>query len=310
MAPGPQPMLFSLASRDQRLLKAMTRRKGTEQAMRARVVLACAEPGSTNAGVARRLGVSLPMVRTWRKRFALRGLEGLRDADRPSTPPEAANRETERLVTISVNRQLKGMILWPTHTVAHKSVGEVHGMVGLFLNPPDRALVVMVGKASRSSVHKEVSSMKLDQDRLPHDSARLLADLNLKAGSMAGSGKAQNRASDFRAFLDRVEISVPTDLDVHVVLDNASMLKTRLVRECLVKRPRWQLHQTTNSASWFRLVEGWFASVGDRWLPSETANSTDGLKSCIQAYIGDASADPKPFFWIRQTLFLEPDPKG
>ena len=121
----------------------------------------------------------------------------------------------------------------------------------------------------------------------------------MKTGSVIGACTKRHRSQEFRAFLDQVEASVPADLDVHLVLDNAATHKTRLVHDWLVKRPRWHLHFTPTSASWLNLVECWFSILTRHCLQRGTFVSTDSLKAAIQDYIEQTNRDPKPFVWTK-----------
>ena len=132
-----------------------------------------------------------------------------------------------------------------------------------------------------------------------HGTTDLFAALDVKAGTVIGACKGRHRASAFRAFLDQVEAAVPTDLDVHLVLDNAATHKTKLVHDWLLKRPRWHLHFTPTSASWLNMVEGWFALLTRRCLQRGVFQSTDALEAAIAAYIAHTNAEPRPFTWTK-----------
>ena len=183
-------------------------------------------------------------------------------------------------------------------------VDKVRDVVGLYLNPPERALVLCVDEKPQIQAVEgttPVLPMRPGQvERRSHDYRRhgttdLFAALDVKTGSVIGACKRRHRSEEFRAFLDQVESSVPADLDVHLVLDNASSHKTRLVHDWLVKRPRWHLHFTPTSASWLNLVESWFSLLTWRCLQCGVFVSTDNLKASIQAYIDQTNRDPKPF---------------
>lgn len=340
MARGPKAVALDLSLADRAGLEALVRRRriGQAVAQRARIVLACAERGSTNMGVARSLGVSRPSVMTWRRRFAEHGLEGLSDAPRSGAPRKVGDEEIERLIVLTLESQPKGATHWSTRTMArqagmsqtmvsrvwrafglqpHRSetlklssdpafVDKVRDVVGLYMAPPDRALVLCVDEKPQIQAVEgtaPVLPMRPGQpERRTHDYKRhgttdLFAALDVKAGTVVGACKGRHRAVEFRAFLDEVEAAVPPDLDVHPVLDNAATHKAPLVHDWLVKRPRWHLHFTPTSASWLNMVQGWFALLTRRQLKRGVFRSTDELQAAIHAYIDQTNAEPKPFVW-------------
>ncbi len=187
-------------------------------------------------------------------------------------------------------------------------VDKVRDVVGLYMNPPERALVLCVDEKPQIQAvdgTAPVLPMRPGQpERHTHDYKRhgtidLFAALNVKTGTVVGTCKARHRAIEFRAFLDQVEAAVPADLDVHLVLDNAAMHKTSFVHDWLIKRPRWHLHFTPTSAPWLNMVEGWFALLSRRQLQRGAFKSTDELEAAIQTYIDHTNADPKPFTWTK-----------
>ena len=137
------------------------------------------------------------------------------------------------------------------------------------------------------------------RDYRRHGTLDLFAALDVRAGTVIGACERRHRGVEFRAFLDRVERSVPPDLDVHLVLDNLKTHKTRLVHDWLVKRPRWHLHFTPTGASWLNLVECWFALLSRRRLERGAFTSVGDLEAAILAYVAETNADPKPFVWTK-----------
>jgi transposase len=342
MARGPKAIALHLSEDERTELERLIRRRSAGQALaqRARIVLACAEPGATNAGVARALGVSRPSVTTWRARFAAHRLDGLADLPRPGAPRRVGDDEIERLIALTLETQPEGATHWSTRAMAQRAgmsqtmvsrvwrafglqphrqetfklssdpafVDKVRDVVGLYMSPPDRALVLCVDeKPQIQAVERTapVLPMRPGQvERHTHDYRRqgttdLFAALDVKAGTVIGACKERHRAVEFRAFLDQVEALVPIDLDVHLVLDNAATHKTKLIRDWLLKRPRWHLHFTPTSASWLNLVEVWFALLTRRRLHRGVFTSTADLEAAIQAYIDQTNAEPKPFVWTK-----------
>jgi transposase len=342
MPRGPQPVPLALTSADREALERWTRRRTTAQALalRARIVLACAEPGATNSGVARALQVSRPTVMTWRRRFAARGLDGLLDEPRPGAPRTITDADVERVMTLTleaappdathwstrslaratgmsqtaVSRIWRAFALRPHRTEAFKLsrdplfIEKVRDIVGLYLSPPDRALVLCVDEKPQIQAIERTAPVlpmrpgqveRRTHDYLRHGTTDLFAALDVRAGTVIGACHPRHRSVEFRQFLDTIEASVPAELDVHVILDNASSHKTALIRDWLAKRPRYHLHFTPTSASWLNLVECWFALLTARQLRRGVFRSTHGLEQVIRAYIAATNEHPKPFVWTK-----------
>ena len=166
-------------------------------------------------------------------------------------------------------------------------------IVGLYLNPPDHALVLCVDEKS------QIQALDRTHDYQRHGTTSLFAALDVKAGTIIGKCMARHRAQEFRRFLDTVEQHVPTDLDIHVVMDNASSHKTKLIRDWFAKRPHWQMHFTPTSSSWINQVERFFALLTDQQIKRGAHRSTAALEAAIAAYIDARNADPKPFRWTK-----------
>ena len=318
------------------------RRRSVGQALatRARIVLACAEPDATNIGVSRALCVSRPTVITWRERFVRHRMDGLVDAPRSGAPRSIADEQVEELVTLTLETQPEGATHWSTRLMARRVgmsqtavsriwrafglqphrvetfklsrdpafVDKVRDVVGLYLAPPDRALVLCVDEKPQIQAVERTAPVlptrpgqpeRVTHDYKRHGTTDLFAALDVKAGTVVGSCKGRHRAAEFREFLDEVEALVPNDLDVHLVLDNAAIHKTKVVHEWLLKRPRWHLHFTPTSASWLNMVEGWFALLTKRQLKRGAFASVEQLEGAIHAYINHTNAEPKPFRWTK-----------
>jgi transposase len=342
MAPGPKAVPLHLTPDERRALEGISRRRSAGQALaqRARVILACAEPGATNLGVARQLGVSRPTVATWRRRFAEHRLDGLADAPRAGAPRRIGDEEVEHLIALTLETMPEGATHWSTRSMAERAgmsqsavsriwrafglqphrvetfklssdpmfVDKVRDVVGLYLAPPDRALVLCVDeKPQIQAVERTAPVLPMrpgqperhTHDYRRHGTADLFAALDVKAGTVIGRCHRRHRSVEFRAFLDTIEASVPPELEVHLVLDNAATHKTKLVHDWLVKRPRFHLHFTPTAASWLNLVECWFALLSRRRLERGVFTSTQELEDAIRDYIAEANAEPKPFAWTK-----------
>jgi transposase len=342
MSRGPKAVSLNLSEAERTELRRLLRRRGVGQALaqRIRVVLACAEPGATNLGVAAALGVSRQTAATWRRRFARHRLEGLVDAPRSGAPRTIDDEAVERLVALTLEEAPQGATHWSTRAMARRAgmsqtavsriwrafglrphraetfklssdpafVEKVRDIVGLYLAPPERALVLCVDEKPQIQAAQGTAPsfpMRPGQaERHTHDYRRhgtldLFAALDVRAGTVIGACERRHRSVEFRAFLDRVESSVPPDLDVHLVLDNLKTHKTRLIHDWLIKRPRFHLHFTPTSASWLNLVECWFALLSRRRLERGVFTGTDELERAILAYIAETNAAPKPFVWTK-----------
>jgi transposase len=327
------------AERDE--LTALTRKHGAPQALaeRARIVLAAAS-GLNNRDIALKVGVCAETVGTWRNRFAVKRMEGLYDEPRPGAPREINDDEIATLIRKTLETRPKGATHWSLRTMAkefghapstvhniwrafglqpHRSetfklssdplfVEKVRDIVGLYLSPPERALVLCVDEKSQVQAldrTQPLLPMRPGQvERRTHDYKRngttsLFAALDVKAGTVIGKCMARHRTQDFRRFLDEVERNVPAGLDVHIVMDNYGTHKTQLIRNWFAKRPRWRVHFTPTSASWLNQVERFFALLTERALRRGVFSSVRELEASITAYINASNADPHPFRWTK-----------
>ena len=342
MSRGPKAVALDLSESEQAALQRLLRRHGTGQALaqRLRIILACAQPGATNLGVATALKVSRQTVALWRARFATHRLEGLIDAPRSGAPRSIDDGAVERLIALTLEEAPANATHWSTRRMARRTgmsqtavsriwrafglrphqtdtfklssdpafVEKVRDVVGLYLAPPDRALVLCVDeKPQIQAVQGTAPAIPLrtgQAERVTHDYRRhgtldLFAALDVKAGTVIGCCEPRHRSVEFRKFLEQVESSVAPDLAVHLVLDNLKTHKTQLIHDWLVQHPRFHLHFTPTSASWLNLVECWFAVLTRRRLERGAFTSTADLEAAIQGYIAETNAHPKPFAWTK-----------
>jgi transposase len=329
-------------SADERaMLEQWTRRPKTAQALaqRARIVLTCAT-GATNTMVAQRLHLTHQTVGKWRARFVARRLEGLLDEPRPGAPRRVHDTQIEKVVALTLESMPRDATHWSTRAMAAKAglsqttisriwrafalqphrsetfklskdplfVEKVRDIVGLYLAPPDKALVLCVAEKSQIQAldrSQPLLPMRPGQaERRTHDYRRhgttsLFAALDVKTGEVIGECHRRHRSREFRQFLDTIEANVPRHLAVHLVLDNYGTHKTALIRRWLAKRPRFHVHFTPTGASWLNLVERWFGILTDKQLRRGVHRSTRELETAIKRYLAMHNEDPKPFVWTK-----------
>ena len=341
MRRGRQLTPLSVTSEERESLERWTRRPKTGQALaqRARIILESAT-GKSNTEVARRLRVTNQMVGKWRMRFLEKRLDGLLDEPRPGTPRRLSDEEVERVLTMTLESTPKNATHWSTRSLAaacglsrssvhrvwqafalapHRSetfklsrdplfIDKVRDIVGLYLDPPDKALVLCVDEKSQIQAldrSQPILPMRPGQaERRAHDYKRngttsLFAALDTKSGKVIRQLHRRHRALEFRKFLDTIDATVPQDFDVHLILDNYGTHKTATIKRWLLKRPRFQLHFTPTSASWLNLVERWFALLTEQQLRRGVFRSTRNLETTIRSYIDTHNEQPKPFIWTR-----------
>jgi len=307
---------------------------------RAKIILATSDGLGTMA-IMRATGKSKPCVWRWQERFAADGVDGLlRDKSRPpgrkplssavkrkvlaktasETPPNATHwsvRSMAKAVGIShtsVQRIWAEAGLKP-HRVRRFKIStdpqfeeKVTDVVGLYMNPPDRALVLCVDEKSQIQAldrtqpglpMKKGRAATMTHDYKRHGTTTLFAALDVKSGLVIGECQPRHRAKEFIRFLRRIDRAVRRHLDVHLVLDNYGTHKTAEVKAWLTKHPRFKLHFTPTSASWLNLVERFFAEITTKRIRRGTFGSVAELKTAIRDYLDRHNADPKPFVWAK-----------
>jgi transposase len=187
-------------------------------------------------------------------------------------------------------------------------VAKVRDVVGLYMAPPERAIVLCVDEKSQIQALDRSQPMlpmrpgqpaRMSHDYKRHGTTSLFAALDIATGAVIGKCYGRHRAREFRKFLDEIESNVPNDLDVHLVMDNYATHKTPMIRNWLAKRPRWHVHLTPTSASWLNQVERFFAHITERKIRRGVYHSVVALKADIMTFIGLHNADPKPFRWTK-----------
>jgi transposase len=338
---GRAAVRIELADSERAELEGRTRRRKTARAdaLRAEIVLLAAG-GMSNVGISERLGITRVTVTTWRNRFAQRRLDGLLDEPRPGAPRKIGDEKITEVVTATLETMPRAATHWSTRSMAkasglsvssvhriwrafslqpHRSetfklstdplfVEKVRDIVGLYLDPPDRALVLCVDEKSQIQALDRTQPLlplrpgqaeRRTHDYKRHGTTSLFAALDVKTGAVIGKCMPRHRAEEFRRFLDMVEKNVPADLDIHVVMDNASSHKTKLIRDWFAKRPTWHPHFTPTSASWINQVERFFGLLTEQQIKRGAHRSTQALEAAITAYLDARNADPKPFRWTK-----------
>jgi transposase len=328
-----------LAGGEREVLERWARRPKTSQALafRCRVVLAAAD-GRSSKEIASELGCAADTVSKWRVRFAQRRLDGLHDEPRPGKPRMISDEEVERVVVKTLEEQPTGATHWSTRSMAAATgmsqsavsriwrafglkpqqteafklspdpqfIDKVRDIVGLYLNPPEAAVVLCVDeKAQIQALDRTAPVLPLmpgAPERRSHDYVRngttnLYAALDVASGRVISEMSPRHRAEEFRRFLNLIDKSVPAELDVHLVLDNSSTHKTPSIQRWLVRHPRFTLHFTPTYSSWLNLVERWFAELTTKWIKRGTHRSVRDLVASIRTWITNWNDQPKPFVW-------------
>lgn len=341
MARGRPKAALVIAPSEREMLTSYARRHTSAQALalRARIVLLCAE-GATNGEVAGKLGVTRATVGKWRARFVARRMEGLLDEPRPGVPRKITDRDIERLVVKTLESTPRDATHWSLRSMAkasgisrssvnriwrafglqpHRSetfklskdplfVEKVRDIVGLYLAPPDRALVLCVDEKSQIQALDRTQPLlpmrpgqveRRTHDYVRHGTTSLFAALDVATGKVIGACHRRHRSKEFQKFLQLIDERVPQGLEVHLILDNYGTHKTPSIRRWLVRHPRFHLHFTPTSASWLNMVERWFALLSQKQIKRGAHRSTIALENAIMSYLSRHNDDPKPFVWTK-----------
>jgi transposase len=339
--PGPAAPAVELTDDERSWLIAWSRRSKSANALavRSRIVLAAAD-GLGNTAVAAKVGVEVGTARKWRARFVAERLDGLVDEPRPGRPRTVSDEQVEAVITRTLETTPKDATHWSTRSLAaelglsqsavsrvwrafglqpHRQeswklshdplfIDKVRDVVGLYLDPPEAAVVLCVDEKSQIQALDRTAPifpmMPGTPARASHDYKRagtssLYAALNLTTGKVIGSLHARHRAVEFKKFLATIDREVPAKFDVHVVLDNASTHKTPAVKRWLLAHPRFVLHFTPTSSSWLNLVERWFGELTTKKLRRGTHRSVRELNADIRAWIKSWNDNPRPYVWTK-----------
>src|SRR5438093_2760556 len=308
-------------------------------ARRARLVLACAE-GVDSSRVARRLRMSPTTVSKWRARFIVDRVAGLFDEPRPGAPRQIEDAKIEELIVRTLETTPRGATHWSTRSMAkatgfshmtisrvwrafglqpHRTetfklspdpllIEKVRDIVGLYMNPPDHAVVLCVDEKSQIQALDRTAPLlpmrpgqveRRTHDYKRHGTTSLFAALDTKTGKVIAEMHRRQRSVEFRKFLDRVDASLPPDVDVHLIMDNYGTHKTPLIHAWLAKRPRFHVHFTPTYGSWLNLVERWFAELTMKQIRRGAHRSVTELERAIRDFLDVHNGEPKPFVWTK-----------
>jgi transposase len=340
--PSPKLVPLNLTDDERQTLTAWSRRRKTAQALaeRSRVILAC-DAGGSNSAVAADLGISRDMVSKWRSRFVQARLAGLTDEPRPGRPRLISDEQVEQVITATLEQApAGGDSHWSTRSMARSQgmsqsavsriwrafglkphivetwklstdpqfIGKVRDVVGLYMSPPENALVLCVDEKSQIQALDRTAPclpmLPTTPARMTHDYVRngttsLFAAFDLASGSVIAQPYRRHRHQEFLRFLKLIDAAVPKDLDLHLVLDNYATHKTPAIHQWLLKHPRFYLHFTPTSSSWMNLVERWFAELTNRKLRRSAHRSVTELETDIRKWINEWNKNPKPFVWTK-----------
>jgi len=338
---GPRMQPLVLTDEEREVLVGWAQRRKTAQALaqRSRIVLACAE-GLSNTDVAARERVSLPTAGKWRRRFLERRLDGLSDEPRPGGPRTIADEQVEQVIVATLERSPRNATHWSRSSMAaetglskssigriwkafrlqpHRAeefkistdplfVDKVRDVVGLYLDPPENAIVLCVDEKSQIQALDRsapvLPMMPGMPERRTHDYVRhgittLFAALNTATGEVIGQIHRRHRAIEFKKFLTRLDKQVPAELDVHLICDNYGTHKAPIIVKWLAAHPRFHMHFTPTYSSWLNEVERWFGLLTDRQLRRGVHKSVAALEKSIRDWIVIWNEDPKPFVWTK-----------
>lgn len=304
---------------------------------RAQIILMSAQ-GLTNSAIAQKVGLSNRMVGIWRQRFINQGLMGLYDEPKPGAPRSISDDQVAQLIQKTLGTKPKGATHWTCRSIAEETnlskstvqriwnafnlqphrqkhftlstdpffVDKVRDIVGLYLNPPDKAMVLCIDEKS------QIQALDRTQPVLPmglgyvegvthqymrHGTLTLFAALDLASGEVLAQCKKRHRHQEFLQFLKYVDVSVPKEMDIHLVVDNYATHKHPKVRNWLAARPRYHVHYTPTYSSWLNQVEIWFKIITQKAIRRGSFRSVRQLTNKIESFVKNYNTKTKPFMW-------------
>jgi len=307
------------------------------QVRRAQIILLSAQ-GLTNTMIAQRVDLSINMVGVWRQRFIDQGLMGLYDQPKPGAPRSISDEQVAELIEKTLKKKPKGATHWTCRSIAKQTnlsksavqriwsafnlqphrqkhftlstdpyfVEKVRDIVGLYLNPPDKAMVICVDEKSQIQALDRTQPVLpmglgyvegITHQYLRHGTLTLFAALDLATGEVIAQCKKRHRHQEFLQFLRHIEANVPKKLDIHLVVDNYATHKHAKVRNWLAARPRYHVHYTPTYSSWLNQVETWFHIITQKAIRRGSFRSTKQLREKIDQFVKDYNSKSKPFMW-------------
>jgi transposase len=334
-----QSLELSDSEREQ-LVRWERRRKSSQAlALRSRIVLKCAE-GRANNEVAAACGVSAATVGKWRRRFCELRLDGLSDDPRPGRPATITAKQVEEVLVATLESTPENATHWSRAKMAERSglsestigriwrafglqphrtdtfklsndplfVEKVYDIVGLYLNPPEAAVVLSVDEKSQvQALARSQPAFPMmpgmcerrTHDYLRHGTTSLFAAFDIADGSVISSLHRRHRTIEFKKFLQKIDSEVPEHLDVHLVCDNYGTHKSPAIRHWLEQHPRFHVHYTPTYSSWINQVERWFAYLTDDLLRRSDHRSVQALEKDIRNWVTAWNENPRPFIWTK-----------
>jgi len=329
-----------VSDHDREVLEALVRSGKTAQrvVLRANIILGAAR-GEANNSLAQQLGVSRPTILLWRNRYRQAGVDGLlKDAPRPGRRKKMSAQKVETILAATLNTKPRDATHWSTRAMARvqkvspatvQRIWQAHGLrphrvktfklsrdpqfvsklrdvVGLYLNPPDKAVVLCADEKSQIQALDRTEPVlplrpglpeRQTHDYIRHGTTTLFAALNVLDGTVISTCQPQHRHTEFIKFLERIDRSVPRRLAIHLVLDNYGTHKHPDVRQWFADHPRFHVHFVPTSSSWLNLIERWFAEISRKRIRRGTFRSVPELIRAIMQYVRENNRKPRPFIW-------------